>query len=266
MAIYTTPSGTFDFSFDQSFPGYKNLFPSTGGTFDFSFDTHFNTRRTVKGSILGNTFQLSGRNYSIRHHQVPTLKRTIRRLSAMQIFRDNISRYQGTAPSERATWEAEKINYPRVHSDGTLRTPNRYHLFISSNQNWNYSNFANKDIIGTFSTGAIFNLTSASVNYATETANFDFDPAIVPLGFNLQLYVARPLSIGSRALARARPRLTRIFESGESTAVNSWLDFIAAWPSPPKPVGYIISVAAFLVPEFTGQKKSQSSLFGSVVG
>lgn len=254
MAIFCTPSGPFDYTFDTSFPSLKFIQAATGGSFDFSFETLFQVRATVKGSIGGSTFQQSGRNYSIRHHMVPTLKLNTRRLSSMQLFRENISRYQATSTPERATWEAEKILYPRVRSDGTLRVPNRYHLFISSNQNWTYSNIAHSATIGSKVDRSILELLPTDLDFGASELFFQFVQTTVPAGFNIQIYMTRVLSQSSPSLARARPRLIKVIAAGGSLTGNSFSDYTAAWGVTSKPIGYVGLVNVFLVPITTGQK------------
>ena len=265
MAIFTTPSGPFDYTFGPTFPALKYIEQATGGSFDYTFENVFQTRATIKGSVGGSTFQQAGRSYTIRHHNIPTLKESIKKLTRMQIFRANISRYQITDAFEKATWDAEKIYYPRTRSDGTLRIPNRYHLFISSNQRINFSNLANILEIAEQAANQLMNITAASINFGTSTMTITFNQATIPAGFNLQLFVSRTLPPASKSLAVARPTLVRIYEATDTTVLNIFSDFAAVWPNAYQTSGYLFYYIAFLVPEDTGQPQLAGQGFGEVV-
>lgn len=265
MAIFSTPTGSFDYTFDATFPHVLAVPGASGGSFDFSFDVTFQTQATIKGSVGGSTFQKSGRSYTIRHHNIPTLKTSIKKLTRMQIFRSNISAYQGTNQAQRDTWEAQKTHYPRQRSDGTLRVPNRYHLFISSNQRISFSNLSTLLSIASPYNDQNLTITAATINFGTSTMTVTFNQSTIPAGANLQLFISRTLPPASNSLAQARPRLVRIYAASATTVVNIFTDFTSIWPKAYQSSGYQFYYVAFLVPANTGQPQLASQGFGQVV-
>lgn len=263
MAIYTIPSGPFDSTFNATFPRVPKFPGWSGGQFAYTFDESFSIRQFYQGSLGGSTFQVSGKNYAIRHHSIPTVKASVRMLSSMQVFRGNISRYQGTDAGQRATWEAEKVNYPKERNNGDAYFSNRYHLFIGSNQNLSYSTGNNILTIAARGPLLPIRLISANVNRGSQTALFEFNTATMPSGYACQLFTSRPVPVGNPSQARAALRLTRVFQPTESLNVDSWNDYAAAWAINPNNVGYMILAAAFIIPVNTGQKQDASSIVGS---
>lgn len=262
MAIFSTPSGPFDFTFNLAFPALQSIQQASGGQFDYTFEILFQGRATIKGSVGGSTFQRSGRNYNIRHHSIPTLKRSIAQLTRRAIFRGNIDFYRTLTDMQKAVWNAAKFTYPRTRSDGTLRVPNRYHLFISSNQRAAFSNVNPITVIGDQYPDQAFRILSAAIDFNTNTGSFTFTGSIVPAGSNMQVFASRIAEAGSRQLLRSRPRLFLIIDEGDPVNLNWFTDYNTIWPGMPTDPGLLFFIAAFLVPLDTGQPQSAGSGYG----
>ena len=265
MAIYSLPTGPFNYSFGPTFARLPKIPIYTGGQFDYTYESPFSIRQSFQGSIGGSTFQVSSRNFSIRHHNVPTVKRSVAKQTGLQNFKDNISRYQATSQSERNTWEAQKVLYPRVRSNGTLRIPNRYNLFISSNQNLSYSLGDNIATIGSFVQLPFGNLLTFEIDYNLEIAVPVFNINIVPAGFNYQFFSSRPVGASEGSFARAALRLIRLYDELESLSQNIFTDYVSVWQQGAKPVGSIVFAAVFPIPLTTGQKSPAMTTIGELV-
>ncbi len=265
MAIYSLPTGPFNYTFDASFARLPKIPVYTGGQFDFTFESPFSIRQSFQGSIGGSTFQVASRNFSIRHHNVPTIKRSIAKQTGLQNFKDNIARYQATSSGERASWESQKVFYPRFRSNGTIRIPNRYNLFISSNQNLSYSLGDNIAAIGSFVQSPFGNLLTFEIDYIAETAIPTFDISVVPADFNFQFFSSRPVSASEGSFARAALRLIRLYDELESLSQNIFNDYVSVWQQGAKPVGSIVFAAVFPIPLDTGQKSPGITTIGELV-
>lgn len=265
MAIYSLPTGPYNYTYDASYDRLPKIPIFTGGQYDYTYDSSYAIRQSFQGSIGGSTFQVASRNFSIRHHNVPTIKRSVAKQTGLQNFKDNISRYQATTPAERASWETQKVLYPRIRSNGTIRIPNRYNLFISSNQNLSYSLGDNIATIGSFVQSPFGNLLTFEIDYNAQTALPIFDISDVPAGFNFQFFSSRPVSASEGSFARAALRLIRLYDELESLSQNIFDDYVSVWQQGSKPVGSIVFAAVFPIPLDTGQKSPGITTIGELV-
>lgn len=255
MARYITAiPGPFDFTFDATFPRLAKIPGFVGGQFDFTFSEEFSITQHGAGSIGGSTFQLAGKRQVIRHHRIPTLKQSTRMLSGRQIFRGNIQLYQSTNPTQKATWEAARFLYPRLKGDADIYYSNRYHLFISSNQNLVYSNQDNILTISQRLPRIDLFIVDASLSYSTESFVIDWNLSAMPSEYALQLFTSRPVPQGNPSNAKAALRLTRVYSPSEPLAGNIFSDYVATWNITSSHVGYMVLIAAFAIPISTGQK------------
>jgi hypothetical protein len=253
MARYILPQSTFDYTFDNTFAKIITLPGWQGGQFSPIFDDSFSIRQFFSGSLGGSTFQVSGRTFTIRHHAVPTLKKREGQLLSQSVFRGNVSRYQQTNNTERDTWQNARFRYPRTKGDGNTYFSNRYHLFISSNQNWSYSSGNNKNTIGGQPPNIFVAPSDGFINYGTSTFLLPFNLEFCPDGFNVQIFASRPVPPGDPNSARATLRLIHVFTSNDALNINLFSFYSAVWEIVNPVIGNQILCVTRLIPESDGQ-------------
>jgi hypothetical protein len=264
MARYLPNYGPFDSTFDSTFLSLGYVPGMSGGQFTSQFDDSFSKRPFFQGAIGGSVFQVAGRSFTIRAHTIPTLKNSSLAKTNRSIFRGNVSRYSEATTSDRDTWEAARFNYPVTVNSGNTRFRNRYHLFISSNQNWSYSNLANKLQIGSQAAPSFFVVQSAILSLSLNTFLVEFTLNAVPAGYAMQIFTSRAISESDPSTARATLRLTVILAPLTTLPIDIYSSYIEVWnlgsAAPPDQI--ILGIR--LIPDSDGQKVSEIGALAQV--
>ena len=172
------------------------------------------------GSMGGSTFQVCGRNKSIRKRAVPVQKRSALQTKARNRFEHVASNFRTLSGVQQGTFSTEAPNYPRTDSQGNSYNLTGQTLFNSSNTN--LGNAALTEIVTMPSvivppaiTENLFTISQSLVSGA-----FGITPNIVPTDFTLLGYYTRPISGGILSPGEPYILLYNLQQGSSSLALN----------------------------------------------
>lgn len=172
------------------------------------------------GSEGGATFQVCGRNKSIRKRAVPVQKRSIAQSRVKNRFEHVTTNFRLLSSGDKATFASEAINYPRTDSQGNSYILTGSQLFNSSNIN--LGNAAQPELS---SMPGVITPPSVAKNFfvisqTLGSGAFTITPNIVPTDCTLFGFYTRPISGGILSPGEPYFLLYNLQQGSSSLALN----------------------------------------------
>lgn len=143
-----------------------------------------------RGSQGGNTFQRSGKSFSIRSRKKPRFQRTPRTSQSRNNFHHVQSNWRGLSSGDKTSWSDQVANFGRTNSLGIPYELEPIQLFESHNKVLVDSQLS---IVETAQAPVSFpnpNLDSLLFTASPGNATVDTDPLFVPADFRFRYYVS----------------------------------------------------------------------------
>lgn len=213
-------------------------------TFDSTFDSTFQDQVVrIRGSLGGATFQKIGTSFAIRHRAVPVQKRSPRQSVQKARFQALQSFWRSLDAMQKDTFRDQAINYPRTDSLGNVYTISGINMQQSSNTNLSNAGRVIQSSISAPVSYPDFSVEDNDINVSIEGMAVPITPSVVPSGFDLFVYVTRPLSPGQLSANEIFKLLAVIPEGVDTSALNFWATYLSIWGDPTDQVGNLFFTA-----------------------
>lgn len=153
-----------------------------------------------KGSLEGSTFQKCGQVFSIRKHNTPVQKRSVKQSASKNRFEHVQTSYRTLDSLEKATFANQTENFTRINSLGNEYTLLPVQLFSSSS---NALVATGQPILREMSDPVIFPeqfADTVEMTIITFVVHIYPSGKYVPPGFTMRVEATRPLPLGVQAV------------------------------------------------------------------
>lgn len=148
------------------------------------------------GSMGGATFQVCGRQKSIRKRNAPVQKKSIRQTLARNRLEHVSTNFRNLSGVQKGTFTTESTNYPRVDSQGNTYLLHANNLFNSSNINLGNAGLTEIVSMPSFVSPPAVTEDFFLISQVLLSGGFVILPHVVPAGFTAFFYYTRPISGG----------------------------------------------------------------------
>lgn len=172
------------------------------------------------GSMGGATFQVCGRQKSIRKRNAPVQKRSIRQTISRNRLEHVSSNFRTLSGSQKATFATESPNYPRTDSQGNTYLLRSNNLFNSSNINLGNAALSEINSMPAFVSPPAITENVFAISQSLVSGAFSITPNIVPANFTMFAYYTRPVSGGILSPGEPYVLLYNLQQGSASNALN----------------------------------------------
>ena len=172
------------------------------------------------GSMGGATFQVCGRQKSIRKRNAPVQKKSIRQTISRNRLEHVSTNFRTLSGSQKATFASEAVNYPRADSQGNTYLLKSNNLFNSSNINLGNAALSEINSMPSFVSPPAITENIFVLSQVLLSGAFTITPNIVPTNFTLFGYYTRPISGGILSPGEPYVLLYNLQQGSASNALN----------------------------------------------
>ena len=217
-----------------------------------------------KGSLQGSTFQKCGQVFSIRKHNTPVQKRSVKQSASKNRFEHVQTSFRTLDSSEKQTFTDQRGNFPRFDSLGNEYTLQTAQLFSSTN---NALTASNQPVLRTMSDPVVYPVITPNL-VALRNSILAMDiitlPDQVPLGFTLRIEASRPLSNGTLAVENDFKLLGFIVNGLFQSSVNWFSAYTNQFGNTNSLVGLSIAARSTLLSNDNGQAGTPLTQYGII--
>lgn len=219
-----------------------------------------------KGSLEGSTFQKCGQVFSIRKHNTPVQKRSVKQSASKNRFEHVQTSYRTLDSLEKATFANQTENFTRINSLGNEYTLLPVQLFSSTN---NTIVESGQPLLREMSNPVIYpgiSEDTVAMDNTLSALDIVINPNLVPSGFTLRVESTRPLSNGVLAVENDFRLLGFIPGGQQSSSMNWYQVYIAIFGTTFGQVGMTIAGRTTLISNDNGQPGQSLIQYGFVEG
>jgi hypothetical protein len=205
------------------------------------------------GSMGGATFQVCGRNKSIRARRCPVQKRSPRQTQSRNRLEHVSTNFRNLSGVQKGTFATESSNYPRTDSQGNTYLLKSNNLFNSSNVNLGNAALSEINSMPSFVSPPAITENVFIISQILLSGAFTITPNIVPTNFTLFAYYTRPISGGILSPGEPFVLLYNLQQGSASNALNIYPVYKAQFGVFQNPGDLWVHAKVQIISNLTGQ-------------